>query len=362
MRLPALLFAAAFALSLAAPAAANPRYSSRYGQKCLLCHEDPGGGGMRSPYASEFLVPNEISMRGYDERSAALLDHALSRSVSVGADMRTLASYADKGTAPENFFQMQGDVYLRFQLDARFSAYFERGVSGSYELWASGFVLPASGYFKIGRFTPPYGWRLEDHTAFVRESLGYFTPPAHTDVGIEIGFLPGASSLAFAAMNGAPGALRDSDDSRTYFVRAERRIRIGSARIAVGGSFLEDDGNRVCDRAGGPFASATLGRLTWVGECDWRRDASGEATAFASSHELAARIVRGLDLVATFDFVDPDQGARTGARRRAGIGVDALPFPFLGTLAMVNFHDTDGGADVPSEEFVETLLLFHIFY
>jgi hypothetical protein len=362
MRFLLVLLAVSSLLGVATEAAAVPRYSSRYGQKCLLCHQDPGGGGMRSTYASEFLLPNEISMRPYDETTLALLDHALTRSVSIGADMRTLVSYSDERKTSNNFFEMQGDIYLHFQLDRRFAAYFDRGITGSYELFGSGFVLPASGYFKIGRFTPPYGWRLEDHTAFVREALGYFTPPAHTDVGVEIGIFPGSASLALAAMNGAPGATRDADGSRTYFVRAEQRIRLGAARVAIGGSFLEDEGERISDRAGGPFASISLGRLTWIGECDWKRNASGETTAFVTSHELSGRLVQGLDLIATYDFLDPNLDARTGARRRLGFGVDSLPLPFLGILVMVNFHDSDPGMEMPEEEFVEAQTLFHFFY
>jgi hypothetical protein len=363
MRRYATLITLCTVLFAAVPAAANPRYSSRVGQKCLLCHEDPGGGGMRSAYAAEYLLPDEIAMRPYDETSRALLEHALSKSVTVGADMRTLATYSDKRKTDNDFFAMQGDVYLHFRLDPRFSVYFDRGISGSYEVFGTAFVLPGSGYFKIGRFVPPYGWKIEDHTAFVRETLGYFTPPANTDVGLEVGILPGGNSISLAVMNGAPGSVRDTDGKRIYLARAERRTRFGPVRTAVGGSWLQDEAGRIADWTGGPFASISWGPYTWVGECDWqRRDVGQRTTAFATSHELSRRIVQGLDLLATYDFHDPDLDRKTGARRRIGLGLDSLIYPFLGVLAKENWHDFDGGVDVAGEDYFETQVLFHFLY
>ena len=34
-----------------------PRYSARYGQDCNLCHVNPTGGGQRTTYATQYIVP-----------------------------------------------------------------------------------------------------------------------------------------------------------------------------------------------------------------------------------------------------------------------------------------------------------------
>ena len=64
---------ACFTLSLAAlsllpalRAGALPRYSARYEQNCSLCHVNPSGGGMRSGYATQQLIPKEIAMSPED--------------------------------------------------------------------------------------------------------------------------------------------------------------------------------------------------------------------------------------------------------------------------------------------------------
>ncbi|MFH1278590.1 MAG: hypothetical protein ABIK65_09445 [Candidatus Eisenbacteria bacterium] len=362
-RLSAAFFAAAVLFILAREAGSVPRYSARYGQKCLLCHQSPTGGGMRSLYASQFLVPNEIAARPYGDESLELPDPGISRDVTIGADLRTLAVYGDEQKEENNFFQMQGDVYLHFQLDRRFSAYFDRGMSGTYEMFGTGYVLPANGYFKAGRFTPAYGWRFADHTMFTRREIGFFDPPAHSDVGIELGFFPGDGSLNLAVMNGAPGLVRDVDGVRAYFARTEIRRRLGPVNIAGGLSGLAVDEEEFEPWAAGPFGYASWGSWTWVGEWDWKREAGpGGATAFVTSHEFTRRIIRGVDLRATYDFYDPDRDRETGARTRAGIGIDTLPYPYLGVLAMVNFHDYDEGIDVTGDDRVQANLVLHFLY
>ena len=283
--------------------------------------------------------------------------------MTIGADLRTLAVYGDERKEENNFFQMQGDVYLHFQLDRRFSAYFDRGTSGSYELFGTGYVLPANGYFKAGRFTPAYGWRFADHTMFTRREIGYFDPPAHSDVGLELGFFPGDGSLNFSVMNGAPGLVRDMDGVRAYVARAEIRRRLGPLNIGVGASGLAVDEEEREPWAAGPFGYASWGPWTWVGEWDWKREAGpAGATAFVTSHEFTRQIVRGVDLRATYDFYDPDRDRETGARTRAGIGIDTLPYPYLGVLAMLNYHDYDEGIDVTGDDRVQANLVLHFLY
>src|SRR6266516_5468551 len=71
-------------------ARAVPRGSARYEQDCLLCHVNPSGGGMRSAYASQDLVPKEFAMWRSTPEALAMLDAHLGKNVSLGTDMREL--------------------------------------------------------------------------------------------------------------------------------------------------------------------------------------------------------------------------------------------------------------------------------
>jgi hypothetical protein len=186
-------------LFFAVDAYSVPRYSARYDQDCNLCHVGPTGGGQRSTYATQFIVPKELALLALDDSTLADIDPQLSRTVTVGADLRTFYFASDledderttvRNSPSENFFEMQGNVYLSLQLTDRFFAHLAQGISTTAELYGLGYILPANGYVKVGRFVPDFGWRVADHTAFTGPH-GFF--PSHTDVGLEGGSVSGAS-------------------------------------------------------------------------------------------------------------------------------------------------------------------------
>ena len=374
MRLPRVLASALLTatwlggvLAVSAPASATPRYAARYRQNCNLCHHNPTGGGMRSLYASQYLVPTEMAVRRWESEALQRIQPKLSESVSIGVDIRTVYHHADRERpAPENnFFQMQGDVYVAFEADPKFSAYLDRGQSSTLELFGLAYVLPYNGYVKFGRFTPAFGWKLSDHGQFVRNEL-FFEPPLHTDVGVEVGLYPDRFALVGSVVNGQRGSAFDFDAVLGYVAQASYRFNLGKAGLAVGTSYwtsTESDGLR---RAAGPFWSLQLGPLTWLGEVDWSdlepRGSDVGAMGLVASHEVTWQFVRGVDLRATYDFNDPDLDRQTGLRQRLGGGVDALLTPFFGVQAMGFYYDNDPGLDVSDDSYTQAEVVLHAFF
>ncbi len=357
--------ACALLVALVAPqeARAVPRYAARYHQRCGLCHQDVSGGGMRSSYASQFLAPTELAWRTTPSEELEQIDPSIGRNVSVGFDLRTFHHYTDDGRTPGNFFQMQGDLYLAFQLNDRLSAYLDRGMSGSTELFGTVHLLPASGYVKVGRFAPPYGWRFADHEAFVRDLQG-FAPPTHTDVGFEIGLFPGRFTLQAALLNGAPGSPRDNDRRLAVAGRGSWRWRLGELKACVGGSGWHHDFEGGSSAVTGPFWSLAWGRLTWLGELGWMRDdaaVGADTQSWTASHEVALQLVQGLDLIATYDFHDPDIDVESGTRERIGGGLEFFTYPFLQLRLFCNLHRTEGSA-LGDEDYVQTEGQVHFLY
>jgi hypothetical protein len=189
-------FVAALLIVAPSPSArvahAVPRYSARYEQNCMLCHVNPTGGGMRSEYAVQELIPKELAMSSHRPSAMTAIDSHLNKAVRIGVDFRQ-QYMAESKDGPQGglqgFFPMQGDIHLSFQLDERYLLYLKHGMSNTYELWGLAHVLPHDGYMKVGRFVPPYGWHFDDHTMYVRSDLG-FAPPANTDAGLEVGIAP----------------------------------------------------------------------------------------------------------------------------------------------------------------------------
>ena len=48
---------------------------------------------------------------------------------------------------------------------------------GSLEAYGLAWILPWSGYVKVGRFVPVFGWKFDDHNMFNREELWFDEPP-----------------------------------------------------------------------------------------------------------------------------------------------------------------------------------------
>ena len=385
----ALFAACAAILALAVPDASEaiPRYAARYRQNCNLCHHNPTGGGMRSLYASKYLVPAEMALRTIRAEVLDAIQPDVTESITVGTDVRMIHHWASEDRSPPelNFFQMQGDLYVRFQAEARYSVYLDRGQSATLEIFGMAYVLPWNGYFKFGRFTPAFGWKFADHRQFVREGRTgdtlqdlFFEPPSHTDTGLEVGVYPGSFSLIAALLNGTQGVPFDLDDRLAHAVRGAYRFQVGAVGFALGGSWYRNEGRSSRRSAGGPFGYVNVGRLTWLGEADWSNQdpatdrpfalpPGASRTAFLTSHELSWQLVRGLDVRTVYNFADPDIDHQTGTRTKFGAGIDALASPFFGVKAMVNVYrnESGGGAaitDVSELDYVQTELTLHVFY
>lgn len=345
---------------------AVPRYSARYEQKCALCHVNPTGGGMRTLYASQYLVPEEMAWSKPAPSVLANIDPEIARGIQIGTDFRTLYTYSnqDVGAVPEDFFQMQGDIYLNFQMDEALSLYYDQGISSSYELFGLWQGLPLTGYVKVGRFVPAYGWRFDDHTMYVRDALGFF-PPANSDVGVEFGVSPGRLDMQLSVMNGNRGGTFDDNQKLASVLNAVYRGDAGPFGWAAGVAGYWEDGDEANFGSGGPYGYLTWNRFAWLGEVDWFLDdpqGTGHTTGLVASNEFSYLVRQGLELLATYDFFDPDWNTQTGSRWRAGGGVNVFAKPFLAFEVLYRETRFDDGVSLSGEDYWETILQLHLLY
>lgn len=363
-------FAAVVCFILAATANAIPRYAARYGQSCNLCHQDPSGGGLRSLYASQFIVPSEMAWRSSTSEQMQRIRPDISESVTIGTDVRTLHLYADEETT-QNFFQMQGEIYAAFQADDRWSAVVNLDETSSYEIFALGYVLPWTGYVKVGRFVPQHGWKFDDHNFYVREALG-FDQPRNTDAGIEVGFMPAKSFLVVSASNGNPGnTFFDNNKNLAFGASLLRRFHVGPVGVALGASYRRNNldpslGTPREREFGGPHGYLHWKRFAWLWEIDGTRiqplGPGDSLDGLVTTHEASWTLRRGLDLVATYNFADPDIDRKTGARTRLGIGFDVLATPFVNLQVRANNFQIDPGVDVNGRNHWRSEVQLHLFY
>ncbi len=341
-------------------AGAVPRYSLQYGQNCVLCHASPTGGGLRSLYASQFLVPEEIAARGWhdDGTEGALSEFSpqLSPNITVGVDARTLLVQGEQGDGA--VVSMQGDLYLDVQVGPATSIYLEQGRNGGGEAWGMVTGLPGDGYLRAGRFIPDFGWRFSDHRLATRR---YLTGAGGSDgtavllhSGIEAGISPGPLFVTASVLDGG----RSLGDS--YAVRAMLMHEFGPVTAAAGGSVWRQSGPVDRVRTAGGFWGLNLGPVAWLGEYDETRQAG--VLGNLAGHEVTMRLHRGLDMRLTYGFQDPERARSTGARREYGAGVVWMPAPYWSLLVMGLKSDPEPGSAVTDSRTHSLDVVLHFFY
>ncbi len=349
----ALLVATALTALVSQAAVATPRYSVRYGQSCHLCHVNPTGGGQRSLFGAQFFSYTDLAMKTLSFDELDRVDPELTDQVQIGFDLRTLYTGADEpGT--NTFLAMQGDVYLSVQLSETWFAQFDEGLRDDYEVMATGHVLPANGYVKAGRFVPPYGMRIADHTAFVRERLGF--DYAWKETGLEIGFHPEPIDVAVAVTNGNT-LLLDGDEMKAVTARGDVRTSALGANLWIGVTGRwNGHPDLPDDRIAGGYGGLAAGPVTVLGEVAFRRFRTDALVTFV---ELAALVSRGVTIRAEYDFHDRDVDETSGADNMWVLGAEIVPRGYLQLIGNVRLRRPTDDA-VP--DVAEGDLQLHLFF
>lgn len=322
------------ALLLAQGAEALPRYAAQYAQSCHLCHVSPSGGGMRTSYGSQFFAGTELSSRSMDMGELEMLNPRISDRLEVGLDFRGMYFAEEKpddletgvpANEANSFFQMQGDIYLRFKPLPGLDLVFDKGLRQGYEAWALIHGLPLNGSLKVGQFMPFFGWRWADHEMATRRRLGF--SQLDTDAGVELEFHPDHWSVALALGNGGGTGL-DSNTGKAVTTRIAWNGRLKGAGLTIGvNGRLIDDAPSASTQIGGLFAGVSRGRITWTGEADMLM--RNDLTALAMAQEVAWKHRRGIEFLLSYDFWDRDIDETTGFDDRLRLGVDWIPSPVM---------------------------------
>ncbi|MEE8410477.1 MAG: hypothetical protein V3T05_12800, partial [Myxococcota bacterium] len=212
-------------------AGAVPRFAVQQGAGCSLCHANPTGGGARTDYGRGVYARQVLSMNlTFADEAVPLVDPTLGGNVAIGADLRAVYTHAlPRAIVPDeralreigSFMLMQGDIYLTARLGSHVQIYFDQGTYGSQEIFARLIAGPVS--LKAGKFMPAYGWRLPDHTAITRESIGF--GPRARDTGVALVLDGVHHTIELGAFNGGGAEpFLDTDLRRAFAVRLVGRV------------------------------------------------------------------------------------------------------------------------------------------
>jgi hypothetical protein len=308
---------------------AEPYLAVQSGLKCAQCHVNPTGGGLRTQFGN-LWAQTQLAARRIGPAEDAWTGQ-IGKVLSIGGNLR--ANYQginvpDQGTS-SGFDLQEARVYVDVALiPNRLSVYLDErvGPGNAEELEANVrlWLRPGSVYLKAGQFYLPFGWRLEDDNAFVRQLSGISmqTP----DRGVEIGIERGLWSAQVAVSNGTAGG-PETDDGKQITARFE--YVPGAWR--VGASAMSNNAD-AGDRTGlGLFAGYRWRQFSLLGEIDWMDDeglGQNGRNLMASFAEANWRVRQGHNVKLAYEWFEPDSDVDEDEQARTSLLYEWSPMEF----------------------------------
>ncbi len=364
---------------------ANPDMADRFCTlDCNGCHYSPTGGGLRTPTGQyygeqvlsmfgerpgDFADPEKYRPEGYPKKGRYRLGEGFSgwwagnipmRDITdrfgdidpdpkfkVGFDARiaTVAPLED-GDRELAVFPMQADLHVMGRPVNNLVLYSSLGLKGRKEgledaealdylivreVFAKLDRLPNNSYIRVGRFTPPFGWRQPDHTILVRTGADFINNEYQV-YGIEGGYNPNyffANAAAFyQGLDAWPGDLGDEGfgGALTTGYRDLGWQAFGSLK-----GLSRTDGPS--DVAVGAGWGLNLYPVTYIGEMDFKRtfsdnDNIDDSSGIFAYHEVDWLITRGLTGLVKYDWQDPNLTFKDDHFDRYTVGLRLEPYTF----------------------------------
>jgi hypothetical protein len=339
---------------------AEPYLAFKNNLFCSACHVNPVGGGARNTYGAYY------GTQVLPQTGGSLLDsNTITETLRIGANFR--ANYTqvnNKDSEDSSTFETKsGQLYIVLQpKDSRFSLYIDEQLAPAGAINRETFILTKlndSNSLKVGKLILPYGIRLEDDTAFIRQITGFNFN--NSDNGVEWDLQTSKVFLSAAISNGS-SALTNNDKGLSYLTRVE--YLGGNWRAGVSGVYNDAD-------LGARYQANIFGGFNWLGftflaEIDHIKDKS--ITHIPGTYEqqkialveINREITKGLNIKVTSEYVDPETNIDENQRVRNSLLIEYTPFANLQIRGGLR-----KGEDIPQKPLGNYTSLFaqlHFYY
>ena len=340
---------------------------------CGVCHVNLSGGGLRND--SGFLYGTKALPSKTDiskDIQDGLREIKNNKFLTLGGDFRFLLLSREGSDANPLFFPMQSDIYANANLGKHISLMTQMGLerggnSAVREAFGMIKTLPYNAYFKAGKFVPPYGHRLDDHTAFIRTKLGLdHSQPGSYVSGYEIGAEPVLLFARFSQFN-ADVTPAGNTGKTARGVSGEMGWRglwlhLGASYINIANS--ETSSTSTTDKSAyGLFGAMRYKSVSYLFEFDTRRNhieesgGSADYDARITFNELNYKVVKGANIKLRYETYEPDKTVNDSRQTRYMAGLDIYPYPF--TEINLQYRINNEEAEKANND---VLLLAHIWF
>ncbi len=324
-----------YGLSAAPSLRAEPAFAVREGLACSACHVNRTGGGMRTPFGVAWAQSHLPTFR-----APGVFDPRLGESVTLGANLRldqrsVLAAHTSldgkryQAKASNSFEVSEANLYVRAEIvPQRLSFYVDETVAPEGAANREAFVLlqglPLGGYVKAGHFLLPYGLRVQDDTAFIRQQTGFTY--ANQDLGVEVGIAPHPFMASVAVSNGSLGG---PDTNLAKQLTAQVGVVAPWGRLSASLAFNDTSAQDFPFKTltSGVHGGLRLGRLVMLGSLDWIRGMGppNDYDQVALFTEADFEAYKGVHLRGRFESFDPSLEIKENERDRFVLGLGWFP-------------------------------------
>ncbi len=328
-------------VTLSTVARAEPYLAVFKGMHCSTCHSHPSGGGKRNVYGNVF-AQSELPAQHVGDQSAKLWTGEVFKWLSVGANLRAGYESVDvPNTSSTSEFNInRGTVYLEADLiPNRLSLYVDHQVapdsSLNRELYLK--LKSASSKFHVaaGQFFLPYGLRLQDDSAFIRQATGVnFNIP---DRGIQFGYESGPWSTQISVTNGTGrGPVLESGNQVSFIANYVQQL------WRAGVSFNRNNSAAGDRQMQNVFMGLRTGPVVWLAELDFISDdlpGGSSRDAIAGLIEGNWLYRKGHNLKVSYGYLDPNDNISEDHQVRWSLLWEYTPIQFLQGRFGVRLYD-----------------------
>ena len=355
------------------PVTALPIYASREGTKCISCHFDPNGGGLRNDFGFTY-GKNRHSMDPEERWADVTVNPQLNEWIRLGVDTRMsyVASHVHGSTRTLNqstFFPMQANLRVAITPLDYLSIVGSHGLyvqsEGSFpepylarEWYGLFHGLPYNSFIQVGKFRNPFGLRQDDHTSFLRTPAFLSFDSQVEDAGIAVGATGRNGWFELSYTNG-----EDAFEERAQALAGKVAWSYPWLQGGLSGYHRYNEFDEFGSLEGTKFdrwslyLTRTFGPLTLLGEYG-RGTTKGGVTVNndAAFAEAVYRMNRGVQVRGKFDWMDTGRGAAGGSITKRYMGeLDLIPMPFVQVQLSARYYEYELAPEV--NEYVAMLFL-----
>lgn len=345
-------------LLVGANSQAEPYIAVQKGLQCSACHTHAAGGGKRTVYGNIYSQTELSSWAG--DKDAEYWNGQLTKWLAVGGNVRSRFEYSDDdGESQSSFDVTRGNIYIEASLlNEKLSVYVDQQIAPSSSINREAYVLLKGKSLRLtaGQFYLPYGWRLQDDSAFIRRTTGInFTNP---DRGVQLGYEKSRWSHAVSVTNGSGGGSEIDNGKQVSLMSS-----FNTGRWRLGASINHNDADAGDRSMANVFGGIRTGQIAWLFELDAIRDELNDGSdqdGLAGLVEANWLRRRGHNVKISYEYFDPDSDVSEDHQNRWSALYEWTPLPFL--QARFGARVNDGPPDVAGTDKETVFAELHGFF